>query len=204
MIGPRSTEAFVAALRAVPPLERDAWLDATLGIVDVPDDGPELPRGCVPYLPCGVDTLQRMVSLTVLTASDVFVDVGAGIGRAAAFTHLATGATAIGIEIQPTLVDAACALMARAHLDVDIVAGDAVDHGERLARGTVFFLYCPFGGERLTRLLTMLETIAQRRPIRIACVDLPLPPCAWLERVDAPESDLGIYRSVSHALEQRA
>ena len=84
---------------------------------------------------------------------------------------------------------------------VDVIAGDALEQAELLARGTVFFLYCPFGGERLTQLLTTLETIARRRPIRVCCVDLPLPPCDWLVHVAAPESDLAIYRSSSHALE---
>lgn len=205
MIEPLSPEVFRAALLAVPPVERDAWLDRALGIDGVPDDGPELPRGCVPYLPCGVDTLLRMTALAEVHASDVFVDVGAGIGRAAAFTHLVTGATAIGIEIQPALVAAAHALIARSRLaGVEVIAGDALDRTELLARGTVFFLYCPFGGEHLTRLLASLEPIARRRPIRLCCVDLPLPPCDWLVHVAAPDSDLAIYRSSSHALEKRA
>ncbi len=205
MFEPFSPEAFRAALLAVTPRDRDAWFDAMLGIGGVPDDGPELPRGCVPYLPCGIDTLLRMIPLAEVNASDVFVDVGAGIGRAAVFTHLVTGATAIGIEIQPALVAVANATIAQSRLArIEVLAGDAVERGELLARGTVFFLYCPFSGERLTRLLTTLETIARHHPIRICCVDLPLPPCEWLARVDTPQSDLAIYRSTSHTFEQRA
>lgn len=204
MIEKLSAETLRAALLEVSPLERDAWVDAALGITEVPDDGPLLPRGCVPYLPCRVDTLLQTIALAEVTASDVFVDIGAGIGRTAMLVHLLTGATALGIEIQPALVATAQALLRRARLTrVDIVTGDATEHDELLDRGTVFFLYCPFGGERLTRVLTKLEAIARRRAIRIACVDLPLPPCTWLERVDAPESDLVVYRSGSDSLEQR-
>jgi hypothetical protein len=79
---------FRAALMRVPPTERDAWLDQVLGLDVVPDDGPELPRGCVPYMPCPVDALLRMVEHAGVQASDVFVDVGAGVGRAAALVHL--------------------------------------------------------------------------------------------------------------------
>src|SRR5271170_1554327 len=49
--------AFRAALLSIPPDVRDAWLDRVLGLGAPPDDGPELPRGCVPYLSCGVDAL---------------------------------------------------------------------------------------------------------------------------------------------------
>ena len=42
-----------------------------------------------------------------MQASDVFVDVGSGLGRAAALVHLMTGARAIGLEVQPALVAAA-------------------------------------------------------------------------------------------------
>src|SRR5262245_8402988 len=51
---------FRGALSAVPAADRDAWIDLVLGIDGVPDDGPELPRGCTPYLPCSADTLLRM------------------------------------------------------------------------------------------------------------------------------------------------
>jgi len=40
------------ALTQVPPSDRDAWLDRVLELHEIPDDSPDLPRGCVPYLPC--------------------------------------------------------------------------------------------------------------------------------------------------------
>ena len=97
------TPTFRAALLDVPPAERDAWLDRLLGIDGLPDDDPALPRGCVPYLPCAVDAVLRVVDLAALTAADVVVDVGAGVGRAAALLHLLTGAAIVGIELQPAL-----------------------------------------------------------------------------------------------------
>jgi hypothetical protein len=47
---------FASTVRAVAATERDAWLNVVLGLDEIPDDGPELPRDCVPYLPCSVDS----------------------------------------------------------------------------------------------------------------------------------------------------
>ncbi|MFV8749750.1 hypothetical protein ACNOYE_04265 [Nannocystaceae bacterium ST9] len=180
----------------MPPDERDAWLDLVFGLDAVPDDGPELPRGCVPYLPCSVDALLRMVELAGVQASDVFVDVGSGVGRAAVLVHLLTGASAIGLEIQPRLVLASRDLTTRLNvLRYSPVEGDAVRLTGYVTIGSIFFLYCPFSGERLERVLDDLEAIARTRPIRICCVDLPLPPRPWLVLASPPSEDLAVYRS---------
>ena len=111
-------------------------MDRALAIGPIPDDGPELPRGCVPYLPCPVDPLLRLVEHARVQASDVFVDVGSGLGRAAALVHLMTGARAIGLEIQPALVAAARDMTARLRLpDVTFVEGDAVQSTAALSAG---------------------------------------------------------------------
>jgi SAM-dependent methyltransferase len=186
---------FRDALTRVPPLARDAWVDSVLGLGAPPDDGPALPRGCVPYLPCAVDALLRLTAHARVSAADVFVDVGSGVGRAAALVHLLTGAPAVGIEIQPALVAAARALAARLRLaEVTFVEGDAVDLAAALTAGTVFLLYCPFSGDRLVKLLAALEPVARRRAIQIGCVDLPLPPCGWLEATSL-SADLTVHRS---------
>jgi hypothetical protein len=179
-------------LLGVPFADRDLWVDRLFGIDGLVADGPALPPGCVPYLPAPVDAILRMIDQAGIHADDVFVDIGAGVGRAAVLVHLLTGATAIGIEIQPQLIEAALEL--RAHVGAagfSPVLGDAGP----LADGTVFFLYCPFGGERLERVLDELEMIARTRPIRVCCLDLPLPPRAWLMPASPLGGDLVIYRS---------
>jgi SAM-dependent methyltransferase len=176
---------FRDELAAVDPAERDAWLDRKLGLGDLPPDEP-LPRHCVPYLPCSVDTILRAIEHAKITADDTFVDIGAGPGRASALVHMLTGATTIGVEIQPRLVATARDLAARLAAPLMFVEGDVADV---LPRGTVYFLYCPFSGNRLAALLAQLEAM---RPIRICCVDLPLPPTAWLGAVHA-DHDLAVY-----------
>jgi len=190
---------FRAALLAVPPAARDAWLDLVLDLGELPDDGPDLPRGCVPYLPCPVDALLRMTEQARVGASDVFVDVGSGVGRAAALVHLLTGAAAVGIEIQSGLAVAARGLAGRlAEARVATVHGDAVRLAGYIAIGSVFFFYCPFGGARLERVLDDLESIARTRVLRVACVDLPLPPRPWLAPQAPLAADLAVYRSTAH------
>ncbi len=189
-------DAFRAALLNVPPTERDAWLDRVLGLRDLPADGPDLPRGCVPYLPCAVDALLRMVDQARVCSLDVVVDVGSGVGRAAAFVHLLTGARVIGIEVQPGLVRAARDLTTRLVLPrVSFVEGDAATLTASIAHASVFFFYCPFSGDRLVKVLGDLEVIARTRTIRVCCLDLPLPPCSWLTRESPVAEDLAIHRS---------
>jgi hypothetical protein len=187
---------FRAALLSVPPTARDAWLDRVFGLRELPDDGPDLPRGSVPYFPSSVDALLRMVEQAGVQASDVFVDVGSGVGRAAAFVHLFTGAGAIAIEIQSGLVVSARDLTTRLLVSrVSCIEGDAVKLTGYITIGSVFFLYCPFSGDRLVKVMADLESIARTRTIRVCCVDLPLPPCAWLSPEPRLSGDLAIYRS---------
>jgi SAM-dependent methyltransferase len=196
--GARDPSAFRATLARIAPNARDACVDRALGLGSIPDDGPELPRGCVPYLPCPVDALLRLVEQAGVQASDVFVDVGSGAGRAAALAHLMTGARVIGLEIQPALVASARDMTARLRLpDVAFVEGDAPRLTAALSAGSVFLLYCPFSGERLAAVLATLATVARTRTIRVCCVDLPLPPCDWLVSTPASPSasDLTIYCS---------
>ncbi len=193
---PRDPALFRAALASLPSVARDACVDGALGFGELPEDGPALPSGCVPYLPCPVDALLRLVEHAPVRASDVFVDVGSGLGRAAALVHLLTGARAVGIEIQPPLVSAARAHATRLRLpDLSFVEGDAVERAAALAAGSVFLLYCPFSGDRLARLLDLLEPVARARPIRVCCVDLPLPARDWLTLAASPSPALAIYRS---------
>lgn len=189
-------ELLRSALAEVPRHERDAWFDLVLGTEEIPEDGAELPAGCVPYLPCPVDALLRAVEVAKVSERDVFVDVGSGLGRVAVIAHLLTGAAAIGLEIQSHFVRAAREMMERLNVSrLSVIHGDAARLTTHVAIGTVFFLYCPFGGERLERVLDELELIARTRPIRVCAVDLPLPPRPWLELVARPSAELSVYRS---------
>jgi SAM-dependent methyltransferase len=186
--------AFRAELLAVPEADHDAWIDRLFGIEELPQDGPDLPRGCVPYLPCSVETLLRMIDVAQIDSSDVFVDLGSGIGRVTALTHLLTGADAIGIEVQSALVRKSRELITRSNTPrVSVVEGDAAALIRHIDSGSVFFLYCPFSGERLDQVMDALEDIARTRVVRVCCVDLRLPPRPWLALVSMSDN-LAVYR----------
>lgn len=188
--------ALRSLLNGLSPGDHDAWFDRALGIDTLPDDGPDLPRGCTPYLPCPVETLLRMIEQAKVHSGDVFVDVGSGLGRAALLAHLLTDAAAIGIEIQPHLARASRDLAMRLGLSrFSVVQGDAARLTGLVTVGSVFFLYCPFSGERLAKVVDDLESIARTRTIRICTVHLPLPPRSWLAPIAQPASDLAVYRS---------
>ena len=190
-------DLFREALLRVPPTQRDAWVDSVFGLGEPPDDGPDLPGGCVPYLPCSVNTLLRVVERAPVRPSDVFVDIGSGLGRAAALVHLLTGARVMGLEIQAGFVLAARDLMSRLQISrVSCIEGDAAKLTSVVDVGSVFFLYCPFSGDRLAKVLAALEIVARTRMICVCSVDLPLPECPWLTLPEAaPPGDLAIYRS---------
>lgn len=192
--GPVDPVEVMAALRAVAPAARDAWVDRLLGLGPPPDDGPALPRGGVPYLPCPVEALLAIADHVPLGADDVVVDVGAGVGRAAALLHLLSGAEAIALEIQPELVRHAETLLADLPpLRLRMIEGDAVVTLAD-APGTVFVLYCPFSGAILEAALGAIERHARTRELTVACVDLPLPPRPWLTPIAEPSAGVTIWR----------
>ena len=187
----KATPALVrSALNTIPSRDRDGWVDRLLELDEVADDGPALPRGGVAYLPCAIDSVLRAIDLAGVTDTDLFVDVGSGVGRVTPLVHLLTGASTFGLEVQPHLVDASRALANRLGLErVKTREGDA-----RLDEGTVFFLYCPFSGDRLNTFLDELERV--RRPLRLCCVDLPIPARPWLSLL-AESQDVTVFTAAS-------
>lgn len=194
--GEHDPARFRASLLGVAPRSRDAWFDLVLGLEEHYDDGGELPRGCVPYIPCAVDTVVQAVDEAEISAADVFVDVGSGVGRVVTLVHLLSGATAVGLEIQSPLVRAARDLASKLRLSrVSYAHGDASQLLGSVPTTSVLFLYCPFSGERLTRLVDeVVEPLARARCLRICTVDLELPARAWISRVPSSSSACALYR----------
>jgi hypothetical protein len=171
-------DALEELLLSLPVLERDAWVDEMLGIEEAPPDMPDLPRGSVPFLPCGVDEILATVREVPIRHEHVVVDLGAGQGRVLMLAHLLTGARGVGVEIQEQLVTRARARCAELGVsDVSFVHANAVDLE---LDGSVFFLYAPFNGEMLRSVLRRVEDVARRRPIVVCAVGLELRDVAWL------------------------
>lgn len=183
--------ALLDALHAVPFGDRDAWVDELLEIDPPPPDAPDLPRGAVPYLPCGVDEIVALVQDAPVGPGDELVDLGSGLGRVAILVHLLSGARTRGVEIQAPLVDRARARCAALGLTaVSFVHANAADCE---LDGSIFFLYAPFNGDLLARVVRRLETVAQRRSIVVAAVGLELPDVPWLAARITSSAALALY-----------
>jgi hypothetical protein len=178
----------------------DLLLDGVLGTdstVD-PRDPPE--REMVHYEPVPARVILDLIDQVALTPSDVFFDLGSGLGRVLFLVNLLTGVCCRGIEVRPDLCAAARRVADQLHLAaVEIVETDAraADYGD----GTVFFMFTPFRGTMLQSVLALLRAEALLRPITLctygSCtqrvVELP-----WLEPVRPEANDdykLAVFRS---------
>lgn len=180
-----------AWLEALPEDARDRELEALFGIGQASDEPPG--RDLIGYHAAGVRPILHMIDAVPITEDDVFVDVGSGLGKAALLTSLVTRATVRGIEIQAPLVVRANEAAARLGSNATFVCADARDEHAELSDGTVFFLYLPFTGEALDRVLARLKLVADDHPIVLCTLGLDLPKQRWLERRDVDDFWLTIY-----------
>ncbi|RZU39714.1 histone methylation protein DOT1 [Edaphobacter modestus] len=142
------------------------------------------------YQPTPVRHIFRLMRLTELTATDVLVDLGSGLGHVPLLVSICTQARSIGIELEAAYIERAqqCAqrlnLNKRMFIQKDARVAD-------LSLGTVFYLYTPFRGSILDAVLIRLKREAATRRIRICSYG----PCtsviaeeSWLEAATAPEA----------------
>lgn len=147
-----------------------------------------------------VSVLLDLVDHVPLEDGDLFCDLGSGLGRATILVHWLTGVPARGIEIQPEYCAFARALAASFGLsEVEFVEVDA--RQAPLDGATVYYLFTPFKGATLQRVLERLKTEAQGRTITICtygAVSLLTAQEDWLRSADghAPHAfSLAIWRS---------
>ena len=123
---------------------------------------------------------------------DVVLDLGSGLGKVVLLTHLLTGARAHGVELQPALVSRARDAASAHGLDVTFEQGDAREAD--LGDANVFFLYLPFTGPALARVLDRLKAVASRRAIVVATLGVDLDRVApWLVRRPVDSFWLALY-----------
>jgi SAM-dependent methyltransferase len=144
----------------------DIVLDGILGVDSHADLGELLDPEMVHYEPTPARIVLDLVDLVSLSASDVFFDIGSGLGCVVILVNLLTGIRARGIEINPLLCADARRIARNVNLpNVDFVCADARDVDFR--DGTVFFLFTPFRGDLRQAVLDRLRVEARTRPIRI-------------------------------------
>lgn len=118
------------------------------------------------YQPTPVRHIFHLLRLISLSATDVFVDLGSGLGHASLLVSICSLARCIGIEIEEAYI--ACARRCAQNLNLEraiFIHRDA--RMADLSTGTVFYLYTPFTGSILATVLARLQHQAAQRSIRI-------------------------------------
>jgi hypothetical protein len=168
--------------------------DPAIDPIDPPE--PEM----VHYEPVPARVILDLVDHVGLTRSDVFNDLGSGLGRVVFLVNLLTGVRCRGVEIRSDLCAAARRVAEQFRLAaVEIIAADAREADYR--DGTVFFMFTPFRGALLQAVLERLHTEASQRPIIVctygSCTRRVFE-APWLEPVRPDANDdykLAIFRS---------
>jgi hypothetical protein len=107
-----------------------------------------------------------LVEKVELALTDVFFDLGSGLGQVTILVNLLTGITAKGIEFEPAFCDYARNCAASLNLpNVTFINADAREVD--FTKGTVFFMYTPFTGEIMSIVLKRLQKESRKRKIKI-------------------------------------
>ena len=170
---------------------RDEALSGILQLREPSEANLRPAREMVFYQPTPVRHILHLIGASALSAADVFVDIGSGLGHVPLLVSMLAGVESLGIEVEAAYVASAqeCAQRLRKSR-VHFIHGDA--RTTDLSVGTVFYLYSPFTGSILTDVLDRLRTESTVRPIRICT----LGPCtstvareSWLTATALPDPD---------------
>ncbi len=185
---------LVAWLARHPAAERDDAVERLLGIRDPPVEATRPEGDLIGYAASGIAPIVRAVLDVPITPDDVFMDLGAGLGKVAMAVHLLTGARTRGVERRPELVSRASEMSENLGLkDVTFVEGDAREAD--ISDANVFFLYLPFTGEVLAAVMGRLLAVARRRDIVICSLGLDLRGWEFIAERPTQEFWLSIYDS---------
>jgi hypothetical protein len=172
----------------------DAFINGLSPFQTMPEQTKDLEPEMVYYQKTPARIVFELVEKAHLTKEDVFFDLGSGLGQVAILVNLLTGITVKGIEFEPAFCNYArdCA----AGLNLSNVTFINVDAREAdYSEGTIFFMFTPFRGEIMEKVLAILREESLQRKIKI----ITYGPCtvqvalqSWLH--SAPSEDDNIYK----------
>lgn len=132
-----------------------------------------------------------MMEWAQISETDVFVDVGCGLGKVLMLVSLLTGAATVGIEVEP----AYCEYLKTRARELGLHNVQVRNEDARQAsyeEGTVFFMYHPFTGTILDLVLRKLRARAEGHPLRICTLGrctFTFAQQEWLERISPGDCD---------------
>lgn len=164
-------------VRAATERYYERWFDIRSGGYVSPDDLGHRTNDHIGYEGTDYLSLRHVLSHLRITPADVFLDFGAGKGRAVIVAATRPFKRVTGIELAPDLVAQAHANIERARKrltckDVTVVPADAATYAIP-DDVNVVFMFNPFRGELLARVLGNLKQSLDRAPrhIRVAFVN---------------------------------
>jgi len=181
---------------AIPPrgLAYDYLDDLLAGVFqfDPPAEEPRaLSSDSVFYQPTPARHIFHMITAAALRSTDTLIDLGSGLGHVPLLVSICTGATSIGIELDPTWIASAAKCTAALNLhNVTLLTQDA-RHAD-LSSGSVFYLYTPFTGSTLSAVLESIRNQSSLRSIRVCTFGpctLTLREQVWLRPLTPPATD---------------
>ena len=120
----------------------------------------------VHYEPTPVRAILDLVDHVNFIPTDLFYDLGSGLGYVAMLVNLLSGIKTTGIELEPVFCTYAQSCARTLGLTaVEFINADARDAD--YTEGTVFYLFTPFKGALLQAVLAKLENEARTRRIKI-------------------------------------
>ena len=170
---------------------RDEVLSGILQLREPSEANLRPAREMVFYQPTPVRHILHLIGASALSAADVFVDIGSGLGHVPLLVSMLAGVESLGIEVEAAYVASAqeCAQRLR---KVACISFTATQGRQICPSGQCLHLYSPFTGSILTDVLDRLRTESTVRPIRICT----LGPCtstvareSWLTATALPDPD---------------
>jgi hypothetical protein len=145
----------------------------------------------IAFQPSPISAVLELVDRAAIGPEDVFYDLGAGLGDVAVTLVLLTGATARGVEIDPSLCAyARTGARSLGLTNVTFINADvrALDYDA----GTVFYLFTPFVGDHLATVMAKLERVSQAHRIVVGTYG-PITPIVanlpWLRSLNDHRDD---------------
>ncbi|WP_374948864.1 class I SAM-dependent methyltransferase [Mucilaginibacter sp.] len=144
----------------------DLFVNRLLPASDWPAQSIDLEPEMVYYQKTPARVVFEMAQQCGLITTDVFFDIGCGLGQVAILISLLTGAQVKGIEIDPAFCAYSVACAGQLNLNnIEFLTTDARDAD--YTQGTCFFMYSPFTGVMLDSVLERIRRQTADRQIRV-------------------------------------
>jgi len=144
----------------------DLLINGIFHVQDLPMESKEREPEMVFYQKTPARIIFELAEKAQFGETDVFYDLGSGLGQVPLLMHLLTGVMAKGIEFEPAFCQYAQDCASTLNLkSVEFINADA--RSMLYNDGTVFFMYTPFVGSMMQEMLNILREESKQRRIRI-------------------------------------